>query len=220
MRKYGGRPVVYAIACAPPLASSVSYAPLELSDSPDLQSSIGQLTVTADRFPLPELGPHRLPLARALDIDDVAIVAVANNRYLKATRARLGVAEAQAFAAGILPNPQVSLEHGFLFGGPGTDIRRYLWMTLGNAFKAISRDHRYGKVYNRNLPKRLKRDPDSRIPIVPSADNIHLFIMGGHAGRFSAIIPGWDHMSTPVLKPIDPAAGPADDECTDGVRAL
>jgi hypothetical protein len=40
------------------------------------------------------------------------------------------------------------------------------------------------------------------------ADNIHLFIMGGHAGRFSAFIPGWGHMSTPVLKPINPAAGP------------
>jgi hypothetical protein len=72
----------------------------------------------------------------------------------------------------------------------------------------------------RNPPKRLKRDPDSRIPIVPSADNIHLYIMGGHAGRFSATIPGWGHMSTPVLKPIDPAAGSADDGCTDGVCAL
>jgi outer membrane protein TolC len=93
---------------------------LELSEAPDLQSSVSRLTVSADQFPLPELGPHRLALGRALDIDDVAIIAVANNPDLKATRASLGVAEAQAFAAGILPNPQVSLEHGFLFGGPGT----------------------------------------------------------------------------------------------------
>ena len=82
-------------------------------------------------------------------------------------------------------------------------------MNSGNLFKAISRDHRYGKVYNRNLPKWLKRDPDTRIPIVPSADNIHLFIMGGHAGRFSAFIPGWGHMNTPVLKAIDPTSAPA-----------
>ena len=93
-------------------------------------------------------------------------------------------------------------------------------MNSGNAFRAISRDHRYGKVYNRNLPRWLKREPDSRIPIVPSADNIHLFIMGGHAGRFSAFIPGWGHMSTPVLRPIDPASAPDDDGCTDGVCAL
>ena len=63
-------------------------------------------------------------------------------------------------------------------------------------------------------------DPDSRIPIVPSADNIHLFIMGGHAGRFSAFIPGWGHMSTPVLRAIDPAAALDHDGCADGVCAL
>ncbi|XSC47465.1 hypothetical protein ACF1BQ_019515 [Bradyrhizobium sp. RDT10] len=105
-------------------------------------------------------------------------------------------------------------------GWTRSDIRHYLWMNSGNAFKAISRDHRYGKVYNRNLPKWLKRDPDTRIPIVPSADNIHLFIMGGHAGRFSAFIPGWGHMNTPVLKAIDPTSAPDDDGCTDGVCAL
>jgi hypothetical protein len=83
----------------------------------------------------------------------------------------------------------LGLEHAKTIAKSGwsrSDIRHYLWMNSGNAFRAISRDHRYGKVYNRNLPKWLKRDPDSRIPIVPSADNIHLFIMGGHAGRFSA----------------------------------
>jgi outer membrane protein TolC len=78
------------------------------------------LTVTADQFPLPELGTHRLAFGRPLDIDDIAIIAVANNPELRAARAQLGVAEAQAFAAGILPNPQVSLEHGFLIGGAGT----------------------------------------------------------------------------------------------------
>ncbi|WP_092089309.1 hypothetical protein [Bradyrhizobium brasilense] len=33
--------------------------------------------------------------------------------------------------------------------------------------------------------------------------------MSRHAGRFSAFIPGWDHMSTPVLKPLNASAGPA-----------
>jgi hypothetical protein len=117
----------------------------------------------------------------------------------------------------------LGLEHAKTIAKAGwtrSDIRHYLWMNSGNAFRLISRDHRYGKVYNRNLPKWLKRDPDSRIPIVPSADNIHLFIMGGHAGRFSAFIPGWGHMSTPVLRPINAAAGPADDGCADGACAL
>jgi hypothetical protein len=93
-------------------------------------------------------------------------------------------------------------------------------MHSGNAFRLITRDHRYGTVYNRNLPKWYKRDPDSRIPIVPSADNIHLFVVGGHAGRFSAFIPGWGHMNTPVVKPVGEATVPNGPECADGVCAI
>ena len=56
-----------------------------------------------------------------------------------------------------------------------------------------------------------KREPDARTPIVPSPDNIHLFVAGGEAGRFSAFIPGWGHMSSPVLRGVDgaPAGGRA-----------
>jgi hypothetical protein len=92
------------------------------------------------------------------------------------------------------------------------DVRSYLWMYSGNPFSRIAFDHRYGKVYNRHLPLWYRRDPDSRIPIVPSPDHIHLFVAGGEAGRFSAFIPGWGHMSSPVLRAIDgspPAEGRA-----------
>lgn len=95
------------------------------------------------------------------------------------------------------------------------DVRNYLWMNAGNTFDAISFHGRYGKIYNRNLPRWYKREPGARIPIVPSADDIHLFVAGGEAGRFSAFIPGWGHMTTPVLRALDgtPAAG---DLCEDG----
>lgn len=105
-------------------------------------------------------------------------------------------------------------------GWSRSDIRHYLWMHSGNEFRRISRDHRYGRVYNRNLPKWVKREPDSRIPIVPSPDNIHLFVMGGEAGRFSLFIPGWGHMNTPVLQPVDAGAGPDGAVCIDGTCAL
>jgi hypothetical protein len=75
-------------------------------------------------------------------------------------------------------------------------------------------------VYNRNLPKWYKREPDSRIPIVESPDRIHLFVIGGHAGRFSAFIPGWGHMSTPVLQPIVEARPVSDGHCADGMCKL
>jgi hypothetical protein len=106
------------------------------------------------------------------------------------------------------------------YGWTRNDIKSYLWMHSGNRFDAIARGHRYGKVYNRNLPKWYKRDPDSRIPIVESPDRIHLFVIGGNAGRFSAFIPGWGHMSTPVLKSITETATISDDECADGMCKL
>src|SRR5262249_5564805 len=105
-------------------------------------------------------------------------------------------------------------------GWTRNDIKSYLWLNSGNRFDSLSRGHRYGKVYNRNLPKWYKREPDSRIPIVESPERIHLFVVGGHAGRFSAFIPGWGHMSTPVLRPIDLSARASDGECADGMCKL
>ncbi len=102
------------------LSSCAAYTPAPLAEQPDLRSSERDLVVSADEFPLPELGTHRLDLRQPLDIDDVAIIAVANNPDLRATRSRVGVARAQVFAAGILPNPQFSFSYGPLIGGPGT----------------------------------------------------------------------------------------------------
>jgi hypothetical protein len=99
------------------------------------------------------------------------------------------------------------------------DIRSYLWMYSGNAFRQLAFEHRYGKVYNRNLPVWYRRDPDSRIPIVPGPDHIHLFVIGGEAGRFSAFIPGWGHMSSPVLRQID-GTTPGTARCVDGTCFL
>jgi hypothetical protein len=47
-----------------------------------------------------------------------------------------------------------------------------------------------------------------------------LFVAGGEAGRFSAFIPGWGHMSSPVLRGlagVQPAGGAA---CVDGTCAI
>jgi hypothetical protein len=100
------------------------------------------------------------------------------------------------------------------------DVRSYLWMNAWNRFDALSFGHRYGKVYNRNLPKHYKREPDSRIPVVPSPEHIHLFVIGGEAGRFSAFIPGWGHMTAPVLRSIDGVDGARAPVCVDGTCYL
>jgi hypothetical protein len=95
------------------------------------------------------------------------------------------------------------------------DVRNYLWLHAGNSFEEISFGHRYGTVYNRNLPRWYRRRPDERIPVVPGPDDIHLFVAGGTAGRFSAFLPGWGHMTSPVLRSLDDREAP-DVVCADG----
>jgi hypothetical protein len=117
----------------------------------------------------------------------------------------------------------LGIEHARTIAAQGwrrADIRNYLWMNAVNRFGALAFEHRYGKVYNRNLPVWYKRDLDSRIPIVPSPDHIHLFVAGGEAGRFSAFIPGWGHMTSPVLRGIDGAAPVKGPICVDGACYL
>lgn len=100
------------------------------------------------------------------------------------------------------------------------DVRNYLWSNTTNTFGQISFNHRYGHIYNRNLPRWYKRDSSARVPIVPSPNDLHLFVAGGEAGRFSAFIPGWGHMTSPVIRSIDgnpPESGRA---CVNGTCAL
>jgi len=114
-------------------------------------------------------------------------------------------------------------EHARTIAGKGWtrhDVRSYLHMNAWNLFRDLAFDHRYGRIYNRNLPRWYKRDLDSRIPIVPSPDHIHLFVIGGAAGRFSAFIPGWGHMTAPVLRSIDGTGSNAAPVCVDGTCYL
>jgi hypothetical protein len=100
------------------------------------------------------------------------------------------------------------------------DIRHYLWTYSGNRWGDLYGRGRYGAVYNRNLPAWYKREPDARTPIVPSPDNIHVFVAGGEAGRFSAFIPGWGHMSSPVLRGLGGTRPEGGSACADGACAV
>jgi hypothetical protein len=105
----------------------------------------------------------------------------------------------------------IGLEHAKMIAGKGwtrSDVRNYLWMYSGNTFEEISFGHRYGKIYNRYLPRWCKRTPESRIPIVARPEDLHLFVAGGAAGRFSAFIPGWggESHAIPVVRAIGASA--------------
>lgn len=66
----------------------------------------------------PLLNKLSFDLSDGLSLDEAAILAVVVNPGLKAERDRLGLARAQVFKAGILPNPKVSAGFDIPTGGP------------------------------------------------------------------------------------------------------
>ena len=88
------------------LAGCATYEPAPLPERVDL----------ADRLPGQAVQP--------LDMDAVSTVAVLNNPDLRAARRKAGVAEAQAFAAGILPNPELTANLDPASGG-GSEVIGY-----------------------------------------------------------------------------------------------
>lgn len=92
------------------LAGCAMYRPLPLP-SGDGTRSVGQLSAPLSaRAWLPA---HRFDPADGLDVTELAILAVANNPDLRSRRDVLSVARAQAFAAGLLPDPQLGLAADF-----------------------------------------------------------------------------------------------------------
>lgn len=116
------------------------------------------------------------------------------------------------------------------FGWSRDDVRRYLWFNGTNDWADVSYGDRYappgGHTYNRNLPKWYSRVAGQKVPIVFTPDDIHLFVAGGAAGRFSAFLPGWSTATTPVLRAIEGHAGAAakasgrELDCSDGACRL
>ena len=107
------------------LTGCQTYEPAPLGDRSELFSDVAALTISPSDLPLPELGSHPFDPSLPLDMDEVSMIAVVNNPDLKAMRREVGVAEAQAFAAGLLPNPQLSVAYGVLITGVGaTGVRR------------------------------------------------------------------------------------------------
>src|SRR5436853_744717 len=91
------------------LAGCAIYREQPLSTRPTLPDRIPNLSIDPRQMPLPELAAHRFDPADGLDITEAAMLAVVNNPDLKTARAAAGIAHAQAFAAGLLPDPQLSL---------------------------------------------------------------------------------------------------------------
>ena len=101
------------------LGGCVSYRPAELPDRPRPDPSTTELALAAARLDHPRLGPVDIDLAGPLSPRQLGVIAVIANPDLRAQRARLGVAEAQVFEAGLLPDPQFSFSLDRPVSAPG-----------------------------------------------------------------------------------------------------
>ena len=94
--------VLGPVACA-------SYAPRPLPQRSDLAPSASSISLDPARLPFRALAAHPFNPDDGFDMDEVAMLAVANNPQLRQARDALGIARAQSFAAGLLPDPQLGL---------------------------------------------------------------------------------------------------------------
>lgn len=110
--------VLHALAaCAlSGLAGCAVYAPKQLHPRPAPEDA-ATLSIPAKQMPVPALRTHRFDPSDGLDVTETAMLAVANSPRLRVMRDRLGVARAQAFAAGLLPDPQLSGSRDVSTGG-------------------------------------------------------------------------------------------------------
>lgn len=97
---------VIALAVFAVLTGCATYRPLPLGMRPDLAARVEDLQgVDTVRMPLDEAAVQRLVML--------------NNPSLVASRARIGVAQAEVLDASVMPNPSVQANLGFLVSGAG-----------------------------------------------------------------------------------------------------
>lgn len=94
------------------LAGCATYTSLPLPRQAHSIARMKLLTMPAARFKTPGIHSIKVDPSRPLDADAVAALAVLNDPALTAARARLGVAAAQSYAAGLLPWPKLVLGGG------------------------------------------------------------------------------------------------------------
>ena len=100
----------WMLAACMSIAGCATFHPL-LLDTRSGPRRIADITVPAASMPTPELRAYPFDPANGLDATEVAILAVANGPQLRVERDKAGVAHAQAYAAGLLPDPQLNYEH-------------------------------------------------------------------------------------------------------------
>ncbi len=102
------------------LGGCAHYTPRPLAPADAIVSSPNPaiLSIEAQKIRRPYLRPQPLDLGKPLTPNALAVIAVLENPDLKAQRAKIGVTDAQAFAARLLPDPTFQANYDFLISGP------------------------------------------------------------------------------------------------------
>ena len=101
------------------LGGCVAYRQADLPDRPRPDPTSEDLRLAAAGLERSASGPVDIDLSRPLSPGQLGLIAVIVNPDLRAQRARLGVAEAQVFEAGLLPDPQFSFSLDRPVSAPG-----------------------------------------------------------------------------------------------------
>jgi len=117
LRPIAWQPVYAGLAAAMMVTGCASYRPAPLETSLPSQDPAG-LVAAAASFKHPRLARVTIDLSRPLTPDALGIMAVLANPDLKAARVKAKVADAQLFAAGLLPDPSLTAGFDHLLSGP------------------------------------------------------------------------------------------------------
>jgi outer membrane protein TolC len=132
--------IAVAVTLLVALGGCASYRPLPLAEQATLPAHYTDIKVDRDELPLPELAAHPFNQGGSLDIDDIATLAVVNNPDLKSARADVRIAQAQAFNAGLLPDPQLTFTHDFVTNPPPGATSAYS-LNIAEDIAALIRHH-------------------------------------------------------------------------------
>ena len=121
------------------ISGCAAYHPLPLGtaagDDLSLASVQAVLSRDARTIDRPYLTPTTIDLSQPLDANAISVIAVVGSPDLKGMRVRAGVAEAQVFAARLIPDPTLSIGVSKVLSGP--DSLLDLTSALGQDINAL-----------------------------------------------------------------------------------
>lgn len=99
----------FVIALALSISGCASYTPQPLPTHVTLPEAVESISVDPAQLPFHQLRSHTFNPSDGLDMSEVSMLAIVNNPQLRQARDGLGIARAQSFAAGLLPDPQLNI---------------------------------------------------------------------------------------------------------------